>query len=563
MTSLLREISANTRGYTNGPGFTNATYASPSILDTVPIVDAVFSPPLTAVRVNTLWFASLVFSLATASFGMLVKQWLREYLAFEFTSPQARLRIRQRRNPGMRVWKVYTIAAMLPLLLQISLVLFFIGLCFFTWSIDATVARTTTILVCAWAFLFLTSIVLPIFYPACPYRTTAFLRLTIFLRSKYYISRRFVSKACSNLASARFVSRRAPWLRPVLESMDTVLDRAPYKEEREIVKEGGLDVNVLLSVDAALTDDYILGTTIWDSVRQLQLPPNRLLSFIFVLLGHRLPLFAPHQYDSDIPLLVRPLDLRALSSQGWEAVIEIAASVLAREIDKSVLSDWQTEMKNALLVLFSYSSYSLPPRHLALVRKCFEDHNWPAYRPYIESISMNSVAAQGQILRLFREALSDDAFPHTLVLTQFTRLATTLIGGQHDDASLWRIFDAISRDDPQRAQFLCEALTVLANITSKAVSDHRAPAARQASLQTVTHLLYHFPVPAAFSDDFRGVFRHLCSDAVGMHSVLVFLAGSTSVPTEWTLEHVTERTSIIFYQIFDDKGKLPNQSRRQ
>ncbi|EKM61800.1 uncharacterized protein PHACADRAFT_85211, partial [Phanerochaete carnosa HHB-10118-sp] len=36
-----------------------------------------FSPPPSAIHVNVLWFASLMFSLITASYGMLVKQWLR------------------------------------------------------------------------------------------------------------------------------------------------------------------------------------------------------------------------------------------------------------------------------------------------------------------------------------------------------------------------------------------------------------------------------------------------------------------------------------------------------
>ncbi|EKM52071.1 uncharacterized protein PHACADRAFT_59809, partial [Phanerochaete carnosa HHB-10118-sp] len=87
-----------------------------------------FVAPEWAVHVNGLWFASLIISLATASFGMLVKQWLREYLAVEGTSPQERLRTRQYRKPELDKWKVYEIAAVLPMLLQLSLGLFFIGL---------------------------------------------------------------------------------------------------------------------------------------------------------------------------------------------------------------------------------------------------------------------------------------------------------------------------------------------------------------------------------------------------------------------------------------------------
>ena len=123
---LLREIALNTRasGFGVYPSDPTAAVAGEAEL----AVATPYSPSLSAVRINTLWFASLVFSLATASFGMSVKQWLREYLVCDYTSPQARLRIRQHRDPGMRAWKVLELAAMLPLLLQLSLALFFAGL---------------------------------------------------------------------------------------------------------------------------------------------------------------------------------------------------------------------------------------------------------------------------------------------------------------------------------------------------------------------------------------------------------------------------------------------------
>ncbi|KIP02013.1 hypothetical protein PHLGIDRAFT_54537, partial [Phlebiopsis gigantea 11061_1 CR5-6] len=109
------------QNYSISNGYTNSTAfpCSP---------DSLFEPPFWAIRVNELWFASLVCSLATASLGMLVKQWLREYLAIERVSPQERLRARLYRNPAMVQWKVFEIAAILPLLLQVSLGLFFVGL---------------------------------------------------------------------------------------------------------------------------------------------------------------------------------------------------------------------------------------------------------------------------------------------------------------------------------------------------------------------------------------------------------------------------------------------------
>ncbi len=71
-----------------------------------------FTPAASDIRINILWFASLVISLVTAPFAMLVKQWLREFLAVEVPSPQARLRVRHFREPQLLKWKVYEISAL-------------------------------------------------------------------------------------------------------------------------------------------------------------------------------------------------------------------------------------------------------------------------------------------------------------------------------------------------------------------------------------------------------------------------------------------------------------------
>lgn len=67
----------------------NYTFANGVLRPANPFpTDAPFVTPLWALRVNGLWFASLVVSLSTASVGMLVKQWLNEYLAMDWISPE-------------------------------------------------------------------------------------------------------------------------------------------------------------------------------------------------------------------------------------------------------------------------------------------------------------------------------------------------------------------------------------------------------------------------------------------------------------------------------------------
>ena len=169
----------------NGPeGTVNSTYQPTVTLSMIDLQP--FEPSPTDICVNILWFASLIFSLVTASFGMLVKQWLREYLADMNPSPHARLQVRHYRWPGLVQWKVFEIAAILPLLQQLALALFFIGLCYFTASVHESVGHTTLPLVAGWAFCFSLVTILPVFFPRCPYRTT--LLRTLFRAINTYLT---------------------------------------------------------------------------------------------------------------------------------------------------------------------------------------------------------------------------------------------------------------------------------------------------------------------------------------------------------------------------------------
>ncbi|KAI0344872.1 hypothetical protein BDW22DRAFT_1326996 [Trametopsis cervina] len=164
--ATLRQISAQNANYTIHGDFIISTSPAPSSFTQ-------FEPTPNAVRINDLWTASLIISLITASFGILVKQWLREYMRFMTSFPQGRLRIRRFRRAGLETWKVLTIAACLPLLLQLALGLFFIGLCFYTSELHASVRNTTLPLVTGWGFVFLLVTVSPLFSAHCPYKTPA------------------------------------------------------------------------------------------------------------------------------------------------------------------------------------------------------------------------------------------------------------------------------------------------------------------------------------------------------------------------------------------------------
>ena len=95
-----------------------------------PYVSPVFSPPPYAVAVNALFFASLGIVLVAAFLCMLVKGWIRELDRKLLGIPDLKKRavIKELREQGLARWRLPEIIIILPSLIHISLVLFFIGL---------------------------------------------------------------------------------------------------------------------------------------------------------------------------------------------------------------------------------------------------------------------------------------------------------------------------------------------------------------------------------------------------------------------------------------------------
>ncbi|KAK1216692.1 hypothetical protein PQX77_020672 [Marasmius sp. AFHP31] len=88
-----------------------------------------FEVSASVVRINVLWFLSLILALVDAPFALLCKQWLREHSRHTHTRTAAEaLALRWLRNQSLERWHVPTILASLPMLLELALFLFLAGL---------------------------------------------------------------------------------------------------------------------------------------------------------------------------------------------------------------------------------------------------------------------------------------------------------------------------------------------------------------------------------------------------------------------------------------------------
>ncbi|KAJ7110664.1 hypothetical protein C8R44DRAFT_934383, partial [Mycena epipterygia] len=132
-----------------------------------------FAPTSVSLACNILWFLSLWASLSCALIATLVQQWARDFIQRTEMrpSPIIRARIFSYLYFGLRRFGMHKVVEFIPLLLHVSLLLFFAGLVAFLHPVNTVLMIMTAVLLglISAAYAYLT--VLPIFSSDSPYRT--------------------------------------------------------------------------------------------------------------------------------------------------------------------------------------------------------------------------------------------------------------------------------------------------------------------------------------------------------------------------------------------------------
>lgn len=142
----------------------------------IPAVNA--TAPFTASprdsTLNSLWLLSLVLTLTSALLAGLVKQWLHYYVAEVTGTPKERATTRHFRYLGLNKWHVPLIIELLPVVMNVSLILFFIGLIFYTQDLSgAEWIRVVIIILTSSVFvIYIGTSFIPLVKPQCPYKTS-------------------------------------------------------------------------------------------------------------------------------------------------------------------------------------------------------------------------------------------------------------------------------------------------------------------------------------------------------------------------------------------------------
>ncbi|KAH8990258.1 hypothetical protein EDB92DRAFT_1865244 [Lactarius akahatsu] len=148
---------------------TNISLGAPLLVQNSPP----FQPPASIVRVNVMWFLSLILSLSCALFTTLMQQWARRYLKYAQRRgpPRKRARIRAYMFEGVEKFRLSQAVEAVPLLLHISVFLFFAGLIDFLFHTNKAVAFSAIGCVVTFALIYAILTLLPSLHLNSPYRT--------------------------------------------------------------------------------------------------------------------------------------------------------------------------------------------------------------------------------------------------------------------------------------------------------------------------------------------------------------------------------------------------------
>ncbi|GJE95032.1 hypothetical protein PsYK624_112110 [Phanerochaete sordida] len=173
---ILLQMSAQLASFSQSPGFMNSTApAAPQN-----ITSAAFQPESIDVTINMLWFLSLTLSLLAAFFAIAVQQWLRALPLPQHLPVIDSVQLWNYRTEHLILWQMPNIITLLPVALQISVVLFLVGLYHLLRSLNHPITAAYAVVAGVPFCMYAISIPLPLIWPHCPYKSPL-LPSTVFL----------------------------------------------------------------------------------------------------------------------------------------------------------------------------------------------------------------------------------------------------------------------------------------------------------------------------------------------------------------------------------------------
>ena len=162
--TALLNISTRLASFKLSGNFVNATSLSDPTAQTPPTSAA-------AIRINTLWFVSLTLSIIAAFFVIDIQYWLAHLTLPKHIGIREAVCLRQLRFQGLRNWLVPNVMTVLPALVQLSVVLFLVGLLQYVRLSNPDVALPFTVIFATSFILFVVVSLMSFVDAGCPYKS--------------------------------------------------------------------------------------------------------------------------------------------------------------------------------------------------------------------------------------------------------------------------------------------------------------------------------------------------------------------------------------------------------
>jgi hypothetical protein len=130
-----------------------------------------FEPEPVFININGLWFSSLGLTLSSALGAVLAKGWISKYSSTSLRKTSKDACSRMLRSTRIREWGVGGIITTISLLIQIALLLFFIGLGYLLWDTPNKIKLVIVTLMSITGLFYVVTTFLSMVFPACPLQT--------------------------------------------------------------------------------------------------------------------------------------------------------------------------------------------------------------------------------------------------------------------------------------------------------------------------------------------------------------------------------------------------------
>jgi len=228
---------------------------------TEPYVAASFSPPLYAIVVNALFFASLGVALVAAILCMLVKGWIRELDRKLRRIPDLRKRavVKELREQGMLRWRLPEIITVLPSLILLSLVLFFVGLTLYLFYIHKLPAFLSITIFGAGLLASMLTIFISVVDEFSPFRST-------YSRALGGLYRRLYSRLVTSLDSYSTMALAQTTTEKIREWVNTFIqEHIPLSEETILAVSSSSSDEIMSRMSVPILNKLFSSIAEWDA----------------------------------------------------------------------------------------------------------------------------------------------------------------------------------------------------------------------------------------------------------------------------------------------------------